>query len=119
MLRGLVNDVPTVVLVLAVVGLTLGVVLLAVHLVRRKVPVTREGFDAEVSSQILGVVAALLGLLIAFVIVIEFQNVDDAGNSVGDEADSIASIVRASDAFPPAQAARVRAAAGEYVRAVV
>ena len=119
MLRGLVNDVPTLVLVLAVVGLTLGVVLLAVHIVRRAVPVTREGFDAEVSSQILGVVAALLGLLLGFVIVTEFQNVDDTRSSVSQEADAIAAIVRDSDAFPPAQRARVRAAADEYVSAVV
>ena len=119
MLRGLVNDVPTVVLVLVVVGMTVGLVLLGVHIVRRAVPATRDAFDAEVSSQILGVVSALLGLLLAFVIVIEFQNVDDADGSVSREADSIAAIVRDSDAFSAADKARIRGAAGDYVRAVV
>ena len=119
MLRSLVNDVPTPVLVLAVVGLTVGLVLLAVHIVRRAVPATRDAFDAEVSSQILGVVSALLGLLLAFVIVIEFQNVGDAESSVGREADSIAAVVRDSNAFSAAEKARIAAAAGNYVRAVV
>ena len=73
MLRDLLNDVPIAVLVLGVVALVVAAVLLAVWLLRRLVPPTREGFDAEVSSQILGSIAALFGLLLAFVIVVEFQ----------------------------------------------
>jgi hypothetical protein len=41
---------------------------------RRAVPVTREGFHAEISAPMLGVVAALFGLVLAFVIVIAYQN---------------------------------------------
>ncbi len=59
-------------------------------------PATREGFDAEVSSQMLGVVASLLGLLLAFVIVIEYQNFGGAQDNVGQEADSLAAITRDS-----------------------
>jgi ABC-type multidrug transport system fused ATPase/permease subunit len=118
-IRGIVNDVPTAVLVIAVVGLVLGLVLLGVRLVRRLVPVTREGFDAEVSSQVLGVVAALFGLLLAFVIVIEYQNLGDAQGNVAREADALAAIIRDSQAFPEPAGQQVRTAVGAYVREVV
>ena len=98
--RGLVNDVPIWLLLLAVIAAIVGLVLLLVWLVRRLVPGVSEGFDAEVSSQMLGVVAALFGLLFAFVIVIAYQNFADAQSNVSDEADALAAIVRGSPAFP-------------------
>lgn len=119
MLRTLIDDVPSLLLVLLTVILTVSVVFSGVWLVRRFVPVTREGFDAEVSSQILGVAAALFGLFLAFVIVIEFQNFDSAQGNVGQEADSLAAITRDSRVFPPTDGNRVRSAVGAYVREVV
>ena len=73
MIRTIVDTVPTALLVLVVVGCVVAIVLLGVWAVRRFIPSTRDGFDAEVSSQVLGVVASLFGLLLAFVVVIEFQ----------------------------------------------
>ena len=93
--------------------------LLIVSLIRRLVPPVREGFDAEVSSQILGVVAALFGLLLAFIVVIAYQNYGDTQSNVSNEADAIAAIVRDSGAFSKPDRDRVRAAVGVYVRAVV
>jgi hypothetical protein len=106
-------------LIPATVVVSVGVVLLGVLAIRRLVPVTREGFDAEVSSQILGVVAALFGLFLAFVIVIEYQNFGSAQGNVGQEADSLAAIVRDSRAFSNGHTDRVSAAIGAYVRDVV
>jgi len=118
-LRSVINHVPVGVLVTGTIVVTVGLVLLGVWLIRRLVPVTREGFDAEVSSQMLGVVASLFGLLLAFVIVIEYQNFGSAQDNVGQEADSLAAITRDSAVLPSAQGARVRGAIGTYVRAVV
>jgi len=56
--RTIVDTVPTALLVIVVVGIVLGVVPLGVWAVRRFVPSTRDGFDAEVSSQMMGVVAS-------------------------------------------------------------
>ena len=119
MLRSIINSVPVSVLVAGTIVITVCLVLLGVWLIRRLVPVTREGFDAEVSSQMLGVVASLFGLLLAFVIVIEYQNFGSAEDGVGREADSFAAITRDSDVLPAAQGARLRNAIGVYVRAVV
>ncbi len=81
-MRSIVESVPALALVLVVVGSVLAIVLFGVWAVRSWVPATRDGFDAEVSSQVLGVVATIFGLLLAFVIVIEFQAFNDASDSV-------------------------------------
>ena len=119
MLRGLINDVPIWLLLILVVGAIVGLVLGLVWLIRKLVPPTREGFDAEVSSQLLGVVAALFGLLLAFIVVIAYQNYGDTQSNVSNEADALAAIVRDSNAFRQPGGARVRTAVGVYVRAVV
>ena len=67
----------------------------------------------------LGVVAALFGLLLAFIVVIAYQNYGDTQSNVSNEADALAAIVRDSGAFPQPDRDRVRAAVGAYVRAVV
>jgi hypothetical protein len=118
-LRGLINDVPIWLLLILVVGAIVGLIFGLVWLIRRLVPLTREGFDAEVSSQILGVVAALFGLLLAFIVVIAYQNYGDTQSNVSNEADALAAIVRDSNAFSQPDGAHVRAAVGTYVRAVV
>ena len=119
MLRGLINHVPIWLLLIIVVGAIVGLVLLIVWLVRRLVPLVREGFDAEVSSQMLGVVAALFGLLLAFIVVIAYQNFGDSQGNVSNEADALAAIVRDSGAFPQRDGVRIRDAVGVYVRVVV
>ena len=119
MLRGLVNHVPIWLLVIAVIAAIVGLVLLLVWLIRRLVPAVREGFDAEVSSQILGSVAALFGLLLAFIVVIAYQSYGDTQDNVNDEAGALAAIVRDSGAFPQSDRDRVRGSVGAYVRAVV
>jgi hypothetical protein len=117
-MRTIVDVVPTPLLVLVVVGVVVGIVLLSVWAVRRWLPITRDGFDAEVSSQMLGVVASLFGLLLAFVVVIEFQAFSAAGDTVGNEADGLEAIVRDSYAFGNPGGTAVRSSIGDYVRVV-
>jgi Protein of unknown function (DUF4239) len=117
--REVLNAVSTGWLLVAAVVLSLGLVLLCVRLVRHFVPGTRDGYHAEVSAPMLNVVAAVFGLLLAFVIVIAYQNFLGAQANVSMEADALASIVRDSDAFPGPGRANVHRAVGTYVRAVV
>ena len=119
MLRSLLDAVPLTLLLIAAVGLSVAVVLLAVWLIRRVVKATSEGFHAEISAPMVGVVAAVFGLLLAFVIVIAYQNYLDADANVSREADALSSIVRDSAAFPEPGGENVRRAVGTYVRAVV
>jgi hypothetical protein len=117
--RGILNTVPTGLLVVAVVSLSFGGVVLAVWLIRRYVPATREEFNSEIVAAMLGVLAAFFGLLLAFVVVIQFQNHDDARANVETEADALAAIVRDNQALGGPEADRVRGAVATYVQAVV
>jgi hypothetical protein len=117
--RGLLNAVPVTVIMAVAVGVAVLTVIVSVWLIRRIVPSTRDGFHAEISAPMLGVVAALFGLILAFVIIIAYQNFIEANANVSEEADALASIVRDSAAFPQPGRANVRAAVGDYARAVV
>ena len=119
MLRAVLNSVPIAVIMVGAVCLTVAVMVLAVWLVRRVVPATRDGFHAEVSAPMLGVVASVFGLLLAFVIVIAYQNFLEADDNVSREAAALSSIVRDSAAFPEPGGSNVRSAVGTYVRSVV
>ncbi len=119
MLRGVINNVPIWLLLCVVVAAIVGLVLLLVWLARRFVPAVNRGFDAEVASQMLGVVAALFGLLFAFIVVIAYQNFTEAQSNVGDETSALAAMVRDSGAFGPAGRDRVQGSVGAYARAVV
>jgi hypothetical protein len=101
------------------VVLSVVLVVVAVWCIRRVVPSTRDGFHAEISAPMLGVVAALFGLVLAFVIIIAYQNFLDANSNVSQEADALSSIVRDSAAFPEPGGGNVRRAVGTYVRFVV
>ena len=92
------------------VALVVGLTLLGVRLARRLVPATRDGFDAEVSSQLLGVCVTLFGLLLAFVVVLTFQAYGDAGANARQKKLpwALPQIVRDSRAFSPADQAAVR-----------
>jgi hypothetical protein len=118
-LRDVLNTVPIWLLLLAAVVSALGVVLLSVWLIRRAVPATRQGFHAEISAPMLGVVAALFGLLLAFVIIIAYENYLSARDQVSREASNLGAVVRDSDAFPEPGGEEVRRAVGGYVRGVV
>ncbi len=118
-MRAILNSVPTVWLMVISVSVVLALVLVAVLLIRRFVPATREGFHSEVSAPMLGVVSGLFGLFLAFVIIIAYQNYLAAGTNVSREGEALSSIVRDSAAFQRPGRENVDSAVGAYALAVV
>lgn len=116
MSREVLNAVPTAWLLVAAVVLSLGVVLLCVRLVRHFVPGPREGYHAEVSAPMLNVVAAVFGLLLAFVIVIAYQNFLGAQANVS-QGGGCARLDRARQRRVPGAGARERAPGRGCLRA--
>ena len=97
MFLSLVNAVPIGALVVIVVALVVGLTLLGVRLARRIVPATGTALTLRCLPRLLlGVVATLFGLLLAFVVVLTFQAYGDAGANARQEAAGIAQIVRDS-----------------------
>src|SRR3954447_18166861 len=119
MARWVLNNVPLPVLAVVAVGATIAVVVVAVWLVRRAVPATRDGFHAEISAPMLGVVAALFGLLLAFVIIVAYENFLETKADLSREADALAAAVRDNAALEHPQRFRVRDSVANYARAVV
>jgi len=70
-------------------------------------------------TTVVGVVAALYAVLVAFVIVNEWQALDDANAHVDAEAGALASVYSAADTFPAADRVPVQRAVFRYVNRVV
>lgn len=113
--RDLLNTFTTWQLGLIIVGgfVLLGLAGLAV--VRRLLPNLQEAAENEVAGVILGVLAAIYGIVLAFVIVSLFEDFRKAGSDVRTEATALSKVYRDSQAFAPAGARRVRTAVGSYI----
>jgi Protein of unknown function (DUF4239) len=91
---------------------------LGLMVVRRRLPSLQEGGENEVAGVILGVIAAIYGIVLAFVIVSLYEDFRKAGNDVRTEATALAKVYRDSQAFSPPAAQRVKTAVGDYIYVV-
>lgn len=118
--RYLLNTFTTLELGVIVVG---GFVLLAVAgllVTRRLAPSLREsGGENEIAGVILGVLAAIYGIVLAFVIVSLFEDFKKTQGDVRTEASALSKVYRDSQAFAPAGAQKVKTAVGDYIYSVV
>ena len=119
MLRGLLNHVATLPLALLVIGLVICVAVGAVLVGRRLVPGVREGTWSHPAGSVLEVIGAMVGLLLAFAVVIQFQFYIEAVDDSRDEAARLSQLVRDARGFAPGDSLRVNAAVDAYTRAVV
>ncbi|MGG7569022.1 DUF4239 domain-containing protein [Streptomyces sirii] len=104
---------------MVIVGSVMLFAVLGSLLMRRRFPGIAEGRHNETVGLLLEVYGAIYGILLAFVVVAEWDGVNTAESVVASEATHAAEIVRSSAAFPPADRDRVTQAVGDYTRAVV
>ncbi|AJF63831.1 DUF4239 domain-containing protein [Streptomyces vietnamensis] len=115
----LLNHLSTFVLALLMVG---SIVLVAVGgsaLARRRFPRLAEGEHNEMVGVVLGMFGAIYGIILAFVVVNLWTQLDHTQTVVFQEATDVSLVVRSTRSFPPAERARVDKAVSEYVHAVV
>ncbi|MER5301142.1 DUF4239 domain-containing protein [Streptomyces lasiicapitis] len=99
-----------------------GAVLVAVTgtlLLRRRLARLSHGAHNDMLGVVLSMYAAIYGIILAFVVVAEWEALNDAETNVATEASQTAEVLRDASAFPPAQERRVTGAVGEYVHAIV
>ncbi|MEV4436533.1 hypothetical protein [Streptomyces sp. NPDC049585] len=99
-----------------------GIVFVAVTgglLVRRRFPHTVEGRHNEMIGVVLGIYGAIYGIILAFVIVAEWEALGVARTNVATEATQTAEVLRDASAFPTEQRHRISDAIGDYVHAIV
>lgn len=111
-------NVPTWVLGVAIVAVSVGLSLGGLILVRRSVTLRTLESHHEVAGFILAVVGVVYAVLLAFVVVVTWQQFEDARTATDTEAAQIAGLYRTSVAFP-AGGARMRSALRAYTRSVV
>ncbi|MFD4476531.1 DUF4239 domain-containing protein [Streptomyces sp. NPDC058471] len=108
---------------LALAGLLGGGAVLAaaagILLLRRRFPHHANGTHNDMIGVVLGMYAAIYGIILAFVVVAEWEGLNAAETNVALEASQTAEVVRDAAAFPPAQEHRVTSAVEEYVHVVV
>jgi hypothetical protein len=102
--------------------LVLGVPVVAVgtqRVLRRRWSVLREGDHNEVAGFLIAIVGVIYAVLLAFVVIVSWEQFSAAGDTVGEEASALRTIDRTAAAFPPEARARVHADVVAYARAVV
>jgi hypothetical protein len=112
--RWLLNTFTTTELAVIVVG---GAVLVAAGglvLVRRWVPSDARIENNEVAGVLLGLLGAFYGIVLGFVIVVLFEDLRAANQSVKDESTALAQLYRATDLFPHGARIGVGKAVAQY-----
>lgn len=118
--RYLLNTFTTLELGLIIVGGFGLLSLIGLLITRRLAPSLREsGGENEIAGVILGVLAAIYGIVLAFVIVSLFEDFKKTQGDVRTEASALSKVYRDSQAFSPQEAKRVKTAVGDYIYDVV
>ncbi|MFB6809119.1 DUF4239 domain-containing protein [Streptomyces sp. NPDC056387] len=86
---------------------------------RRRFPHLARGEHNEMVGVALGMFGAIYGIILAFVVVTLWTQLENTETVVATEATDLALVVRSAEAFPPAERAGVERAVGDYVHAVV
>ncbi|MEV7418173.1 DUF4239 domain-containing protein [Streptomyces sp. NPDC089919] len=115
----LLNHFGTFVLSVLMVGVIVGAAVAGSIAARRRYPHLAQGEHNEMVGVVLGMFGAIYGIILAFVVVTLWTQLDHTQSVVAAEATDLAVVVRSSRAFPPAEQAAVDRAVGTYVHSVV
>jgi hypothetical protein len=119
LLEQLIGHLPTVLAAALFVG---GIVLLTVGAIvaaRRVLPARLQLVESDVAGTIATVVSAIFAVLLAFVVVVVWQQWDDAQSKVQQEANALANLYEEAGVFPEPRRSELRAQLRDYVRVVL
>lgn len=115
----LLNHFSTLTLAVLTVGGTVGLAVAGSVLLRRRYPSLARGEHNDMVGVTLGMFGAIYGIILAFVIVTLWTQLEDTQTIVASEATDAALITRDAASFPAAVRARLEATMSGYVHAVV
>jgi len=102
--------------------LIVGVPALAVGIqlaLRRRWSALREGDHNEVAGFVIAIVGVIYAVLLAFVVIVSWEQFSEAETVAGTEASALRTMYRSSTAFPPDVREQLRTDVRDYARAVV
>ncbi|MEI5103500.1 DUF4239 domain-containing protein [Streptomyces sp. PmtG] len=88
-------------------------------LAHRRYPALADGEHNEMVGVVLGIFGAIYGIILAFVVVTLWTQLEEAESVIAAEASDLEQVVRNVRAFPSAERSRMDAAISGYVHAVV
>lgn len=117
MARFLLVNVPTVWLGVGLVLLSIGLSLLGLMIVRKTIELEKFEAQHEVAGFLIAVIGVIYAVLLAFVVIIVWEQFDAAESAVGDEAAAVGSLYRDAVALGP-QGDALRVAVQRYAVSV-
>jgi len=117
--RWLLNNLTTWELGILIIGAFVLLALAGLYVVRRWFPSLQESDSNDVAGVILGVLAAIYGIVLAFVIVSLYEDFRKAGSDVRIEATALSKVYADSRGFSPTEAAALKANVATYIRSVI
>ncbi|MDD7938304.1 DUF4239 domain-containing protein [Actinomycetospora lutea] len=88
-------------------------------LVRRRWPHLAEGEHNDVAGYLIAIVGVIYAVLLAFVVVVTWQQFSQAGEVVGQEASALRGLYRESVAFPPEVREQIQGDVRDYAAVVI
>ena len=88
-------------------------------LIRRSWPALADGGHNDVAGFIIAVVGVIYAVLLAFVVIVSWEDFSEAESTVGQEASALRSIYRESQAFPPDVREHIRADVLRYASTAI
>ncbi|MFI8939281.1 DUF4239 domain-containing protein [Streptomyces syringium] len=115
----LLNNLSTLSTATVLVGGLVVLTLVGNVLIHRRFPSSAEGEHNDMVGVVLGMFGAIYGIILAFVVVTLWTQLQAADAVVATEASDLAQIMRNVRGLPPEQRHRIEAAVGDYAHTVV
>lgn len=106
------------ILAVEILGVSILITLLGLYLVRWAVGVDRLRRNHEVAGFIIGIVGTIYAVLLAFVVVVEWQKYTEASNTVATEANVLGDLSRMAERLPSDQRKEVLSELVAYAQSV-
>lgn len=119
MAEWLLRTFPTAVLAVLIFGSLTAGGALGLAVFRAKAPRLVEGVDDNLAGVIVSIIAGIYGIVVAFVVVVLWEDFRSAQQVVSAEANALSQIVQDSQAFRPSERVAVTENVDRYVHAVV
>jgi hypothetical protein len=87
--------------------------------VRRRWPGLAEGDHNDVAGFIIAIVGVIYAVLLAFVVIVSWEQFSEAANTVGEEASALRGLYRETVAYPPEVRAQIQADVRDYATAAI